>query len=497
MVNNMKLWFKTLIVSIVLTCCFCKAPEEKSGNLPNVIIIYTDDQAQWAMGAYGNEDIHTPNMDRLTAEGMRFTKGFSKPVCSPSRVMLLTGCYSHRFDVPDYIQPESDRGLTKGTPTIASLLKTKGYTTGLFGKWHLGYGEKFYPELFGFDVAEGFRYEAPGQEWGADEMLTPLNSEYFKFKKEFRSNPLTTDILMERAVNFVQTNRKKPFFLYLATHLPHLPWHPVPECDEEVYRGKPLSVPDTSNFTGITRETVDNAILQSATREYYACVTNVDRNIGKLLDVLDEEDLTDNTLVILIGDNGFMIGHHGLFGKGNARNMYVDEKGSYGGREHGTRPNMFDNSILVPFVVRWPGVVSPGSSNDAMVSTIDILPTLTEINGINTQQMPIDGMSLLPLLKQEKNPEWRSAYFDTYDMIHLGDHGEKPHMRMVRTHDWKLVLYQDEYGDPLDNGTRHELYDLKTDPEELQNLYGTEPAKEKQQDLYADLKEWMDARGLK
>lgn len=492
----MKLTSKVLLMLLVLICAFCKTAEKESGA-PNVIIIYTDDQAQWAMGAYGNEDIYTPNMDRLAAEGMRFTRGFSKPVCSPSRVMLLTGCFSHRFNVPDYIQPESERGLTKGTPTIATLLKSKGYTTGLFGKWHLGYGENFYPELFGFDVAEGFRYEAPGQEWGAAEMLTPINGEYFKFIKEFRSNPLTTDILVQRAINFIHTNQEKPFFLYLATHLPHLPWHPVPECDEDVYRDKPLSVPDTSTFTGITGETVKNSTLQRATREYYACVTNVDRNIGKLLDVLDKEDLTDNTVVILIGDNGFMIGHHGLFGKGNARNMYVNDKGSYGGREHGTRPNMFDNSILVPFVVRWPGVVSPGSSNDAMVSTIDVLPTLTEFNGINTQQMLIDGKSMLPLFREEQNPEWRSDYFDTYDMIHLGDNGEKPFMRMIRTDDWKFVLYHDENGNPLDSGARHELYDLQSDPDEHTNVYGKEAVSEIQEELFNKLKKWMQENKLK
>ena len=139
-----------LLAALFLFPLACLAVEP-----PNVLLIYTDDHAQWAVGAYGNEDVHTPTMDALAAEGMRFDRGFTKPVCSPSRAMVLTGLYSHRLGIPDFIPHGnpvvSGNGLPSGTPTIASVLKQSGYRTGLVGKWHLGYGEKYYPENFGFD----------------------------------------------------------------------------------------------------------------------------------------------------------------------------------------------------------------------------------------------------------------------------------------------------------------------------------------------------------
>ena len=151
---------------------------------------------------------------------------------------------------------------------------------------------------------------------------------------------------------------------------------------------------------------------------------------------LEELDLADNTIVLFIGDNGFMVGQHDLLGKGNARFIHRDERSKL------RRPNMFDDSILVPFIVRWPGLVDPGSQSEAFVSTIDILPTLAEVAGIPARELPpVDGKSLVPLLKGE-SPDWRDAWFDTYDMIHLGNEGEVPHMRMIRTDEWKLVLYQ-------------------------------------------------------
>ena len=192
--------------------------------------------------------------------------------------------------------------------------------------------------------------------------------------------------------------------------------------------------------------------------------------MGRVFDTLDELGLADNTIVIFIGDNGFMVGQHGLLGKGNARRLHVDERGRIS-HKRGRQANMFDNSILVPYIIRWPGVVRPGTTSKALVSTIDILPTLAEIAGVKATPN-VDGRSLLPLLKGDPNVAWRDAYRDTYDMIYLGDDGEKPHMRMIRTDDWKLVLYLDAEGRPLDGGSRHELFHLDMDPGELTNLYG-------------------------
>ena len=481
---------------ILVMIAGCKQDMEIQGDQPNVVLIYTDDHAQWAVGAYGNDEVHTPNMDRLASEGMLFTQGFTKPVCSPSRAMLLTGLYSHRVKIPDYIPFGNpvyvDNGLPVGTPTIASMLKEAGYVTGLVGKWHLGYGEKYYPELYGFDLAEAYRYKPPGNtDLKAWELPYPING---KEVERFRSDTMHTDILADRAIDFIRSNKHNPFFLYLSIYLPHQPWNAVREEDKAYYKDKLLTIPDMSSYPGMT---VDNEKLQELTRQYYSCVTCVDRNIGKVIDVLDVEGLTDHTIVIFIGDNGFMVGQHGLLGKGNAAVLHVDEQDRLS-RDRGRRPNMFDYSVLVPYIIRWPGVVPAGTRNDALVSTIDILPTLAEITGMDTRmEVKVDGQSLLSLLHGKKDKNWRETYFDTYDMIYNGNNGEIPYMRMIRTDNWKLILYKDSTGESLNDGIRHELFYLKTDPGELNNLYNNPSFAKDQEILENRLLEWMDENGLR
>jgi choline-sulfatase len=457
---------------------------------PNVLLIYTDDHAQWAVGAYGNEEIYTPNMDRLAAEGMRFTRGFTKPVCSPSRAMLLTGQYSHRLGIPDYIPfgnpVHIDNGLPAGTATVASMLKKSGYATGLVGKWHLGYGEKYFPQRFGFDSAEGFRFLAPGKEaTGVGKIPFLVNGNEIS---NFRGDPRHTDILADRAIDFFLSHRDEPFFLFLSLYRPHLPWGAVPPEDLAHYERVVLTVPELPNHSWAMREK-----LEELTRLYYANITCADRNLGRVFDALDDLSLTENTLVIFIGDNGFMVGQQNLLGKGNARRFQIDERERIA--RASTRANMFDDSVLVPFIVRWPGVVKPGSTNDALVSTIDILPTLAEATGAESPS-GIDGKSLLPLLKNTSSAPWRDAWLDTYDMIYLGDDGEKPHMRMIRTNDWKLILYHDENGRPLDGGSRHELFDLKRDPDELENRYADPSAGKIRQTLEKRLLDWIQSSGV-
>lgn len=483
----------------------CKMSSGKQNQKPNVLIIYTDDQAQWTVGAYGNKDVYTPNMDRLASEGMLFTQGFTKTVCSPSRAMLLTGLYSHRVNIPDFIphggNNYADNGLPIGTPTIASMLKKEGYVTGMVGKWHLGYGEKYYPELYGFDYAQGYRYIAPGRTGRVtlDKITYLMNGKEMSTK--LIHDPHHTDMLTKLAIDFIQTNQHNPFFLYFATYLPHGPWDAVTEEDKAHYKDRSLKVPNPSTYfpeTTLKKEKVQD-LEENFTRQYYTCVTDVDRNIGKVLNELDKLNLAKNTIVIFIGDNGFMVGQHGLIGKGNASILYNADTLFLNGRQriHNRRPNMFDYSILVPYIIRWPGVIQAGTKSDAMVSTIDILPTLAEITDTKIEDLHVDGRSLLPLLQGKENVNWRTTYFDTYDMIYLGNNGEKPYMRMIRTDDWKLILYEDENGQPLDNGTRHELFNLKTDPEEVKNLYGTKSAENIQGKLESQLRKWMQENELR
>ncbi len=458
------------------------AKDDLAARRPNVLLIYTDDHGQWAVGAYGNKEIRTPHMDRLAAQGMRFTQGFTKPVCSPSRAMVLTGQYSHRLGIPDYIPYGNpvhvDNGLPAGTPTIASLLKSAGYTTGLVGKWHLGYGEKYYPQRFGFDHAEAYRYIAPGMRYKHGGKIPYLVAG--QGVERFRNDPQHTDILADRAINFLRANRRKPFFLFLSIYLPHLPWQFVPEQDLAPYENAPLTVPDISGFPDVT---MDEEELLRLMRLYYANITCADRNMGRVFEALEELGLAENTVVLFIGDNGFNVGQHGLLGKGNARILGTNDR----------RPNMFDHSVLVPFIVRWPGVVKPGTSNAALVSTIDILPTLMDITGAEAgTKLRLDGRSLLPLLKGHADAPWRDAWCDTYDMTYL----RESHMRMIRTDQWKLVLHVDEDGPRPAGKGRHELFDLRKDPEELDNLYGQASAKKERLQLEKRLQAWMRETGV-
>jgi choline-sulfatase len=464
-----------------LVILFALASSHAASRSPNIIIFNTDDHAQWGVGAYGNKEVLTPNMDRLAREGMMFTHAFTKPVCSASRAMTLTGQYSHRLGVPDYIpygNPVFARnGLPPDTPTIASVLKAAGYRSATIGKWHLGYGPKYYPHLYGFDVAEGYLHVPAGEEYKtAGPLPTIIDGKIVTGQK----NKQQTDVLTDRAIHFVRQNRERPFFLFFNPFVTHQSyWGTATDADMAHYQDKALTLPDLSR---IPEMKIDETEALRLLRIHYGHVTCADRNLGRLLTALDELGLTENTLVLFMADNGMNIGHHGLVGKGNASIV--------GSKPVIRRPNMFDNSVLVPFIVRWPGMVKAGTTNDAFVSTIDLLPTFMQLTGAG-QNRKTDGRSLLPVLKGDRNVKWRDYYCDTYDMVYLGNNGEQPHMRMIRTNEWKLVLYFDPDGRPLDGGTRHELFDLRNDPAELNNLYGEPSAAAIQSNLDKRLRSWM------
>jgi choline-sulfatase len=452
---------------------------DASSRRPNIIIFNTDDHPQWAVGAYGNKDVVTPNMDRLAREGMRFNLAFTKPVCSPSRAMTLTGLYSHRVGIPDYIPYGNpvyvDNGLPAGTPTIASVLKGIGYTSGMVGKWHLGYGEKYYPERFGFDVADGYHYVAPGTKYNGTGAIPFMvdGKEITGFR-----NQRQTDVLTDRAIHFIRANRERPFFLFFNTYVPHQSsWGTAPDEDHAHYKDRAIAIPDLSRFPDVE---LGPSELRQLMATLYAHVTCADRNLGRLLAALDELRLSDHTLLIFMGDNGMNLGHHGLIGKGNATVL--------GSKPRRPRPNMFDHSVRVPFIVRWPGVVPPASVSDAMISSMDILPTVIDITRVAAgQNLPLDGRSFLSLLRGEKDVPWREAYCDTYDMTYLA---EAP-MRMIRTDRWKLVLHFDKDMREPGDGRRHELFDLVNDPGELENLHGQTAVAAVQRDLEARLGAWM------
>jgi uncharacterized sulfatase len=250
-----------------------------------------------------------------------------------------------------------------------------------------------------------------------------------------------------------------------------VPYAPVPEVDSAAYRDLDPTIPD---FPGLPRGRV-----KRLTREYYASVGSVDRNVGRLLDRLDALGLSHKTIVIFTSDHGYMIGHHGLWHKGNATWIAEGKKGR--------RPNMFDDSIRVPLLVRWPGAVAPGTAVEHAVSNLDVFPSVLEMAGLGVpDNLRIAGRSFAPLIRGTAGASlsWDDTHFGQYDM----HHGAVAKMRMIRTPEWKLVRH-------FEPGGADELYHLAADPREAENLAGSAAHRDRQAELAGRLRRWMTSIG--
>ncbi len=443
-----------LAAAALLAC-----PASAAAKKLNLVVVVTDDQARWAMGAYGNKECRTPHMDRLARDGARFLNAFvPTPVCSPSRASFLTGRYGTEVGITDWINPdESARGV--GLParfvTWPAVLQKHGYATGLVGKWHLGGRPEFHPTRRGLGYFYG----------GLGGGFSPLNPVLEVDGKEQRVTGHSADVVGDAAVRFLERNRDRPFALLVHFREPHTPYTPMAEVDVAPFRGLNPTVPA---FPGL-----DVAQVKRWTREYYACVHAADRNLGKVLAKLDELGLRGRTVVLFTSDHGYMIGHHGLHTKGNAEWVA-------GGVRGPTRPNMFEESIRVPLLVRWPGVVRPGTEVGEVVSNLDTFPSVLGMLGVPAPAgVRQHGLDFSPLLRGRK-VAWRDALFGQYDLHNSG----LAYMRMVRTGRWKLVRHYRCEG--LD-----ELYDLEGDPGETRNLYRQAKVGKERERLQRRLTEWM------
>lgn len=427
----------------------------------NLISIVTDDQSEWSIGAYGNRESKTPNMDRLAREGARFTNAFTcTPVCSPSRAAFLAGRHGTQLGITDWITPkqgEAGLGLSATAVTWPALLQQNGWHTALIGKWHLGSQPTNHPTRLGFDSFFG----------ALGGSFPPKNPELELNGRETKFEGFGADILTDAALRFIETNHAKPFALLIHYREPHLPYGPVPEADAAALAGLDPTVPAASG--------TNVAQVKRWTRDYYAAIHSVDRNLGRLIDLLQRLQLDTNTIVMFTSDHGYMIGHHGLHSKGNA---YRIDKLAGAGRQ--TRPNMFEESIRIPWIVRWPGVTKPGRAIAERVSNIDTFATVLGMMNVpapgNWKQ---EGVDLAPLLRGKRQTA-HETIFAQYDL----QNDAIDSMRMVRTRDWKLVRH---YGRPGDD----ELFNLRNDPGELRNLFGLPAHQRTQQRLQKQLTGWM------
>jgi uncharacterized sulfatase len=328
--------------------------------------------------------------------------------------------------------------------TWPELLLQAGYRTGLVGKWHLGTQDRFHPTRHGFEYFMGFRT-------GGNRPQNPV-LEIDGVDKAFMG--FTADILTDHALEFVRDHRRDTFLLCLHFRAPHAAWLPVADEDWEPYKNLDPRIPNP-DFPGL-----NVARVKKMTREYYASVASVDRNLGRLLEELERLGLRDNTVVIFTSDHGYNLGHNGVWYKGNAQwQLKQLPKQRWPHIPPRQRPNLYDQSLRVPAAVRWPGVIRPGTVVNQTVSNLDWYPTVLDMAGVErSEPETVRGRSFLPLLRGE-SPAWDNGLYAEYSM----KHGARTRMRAYRADGWKLMI---DFANP----GRMELYNLIEDPGETTNL---------------------------
>ena len=400
--------------------------EPRDDKKPNILFILADDFGWSQLGCYGSDFYETPHIDRLARQGMKFTDAYAAcPVCSPTRASIMTGRYPARLHLTDFIAgghyphekytiPEWQKFLPLEEATIAEVLKTAGYATASFGKWHLSITKKppgslpYNPDKQGFD------------EW------------FVTYKPSSKDNPESdahnVEAITQKSLDFLDRHKNQPFFLYVTHNTIHAP-----------VLGKKKLVQKYKNKPGSDRPE-NNPVLG-------AMIEELDDSVGRLLKKLKDLKIDDKTLVVFFGDNG------GL------------ERDAKQTPLRSGKANLYEGGIREPLIVRWPGVVTPGSVCSEPVISVDFFPTFVEILGLeNRVTHTIDGVSLLPLLKQS-GPLGRSAIYWHYPHYHSSSIGP---CGAVRAGDFKLIEWFDET--ICGPGNELELYNLKDDIGEQSNL---------------------------
>jgi len=458
------------VMLLALTNCGVAIAADQSRPL-NLVFIMTDDQGLWSIWAYGNDEAVTPSIDRLAAQGAKFTNAFaSSPVCTPSRVSFLTGLYPTQAGFP-YIEGRTPNGLWSGglptgVPTWPKELKKHGYVTGLIGKWHLGRTSENNPLHYGIDYFYGFHR---GGSWPIDPWL--FRNKEVEGKQVRGSLP---DLLTNDAMRFIDRNKERPFALMLHFRAPHGPYGPVPEEDTAPYENldptlsdiqKSFEMKDDFLVGGAEPWAQAREIHEDYVKErllaYYASVHSIDRNLGRLMDYLEELELDERTIVIFTSDQGYMVGHRGLQGKGDARPVRQSGLHSFI-----VRANLFDTSMRIPFIVRWPGVTAPGVVVEELISSVDVPESILRMLGVPIpDDWPTNGRDMTPLLRGDQSGRSRrDAVFGALDLTSTFSINPQ-FLRSIRTDRWKLVkayVSRDRSG---------LLYDLDNDPNETTNLY--------------------------
>ena len=437
-------------VCVALLCLVGVASEAPAAK-PNIVFILTDDQGPHAASYLGNKELPTPHLDALAAQGAVLRNAFCvTPVCSPSRASIMVSRYGSELGILDWINPktEPEIGLNPNTVTWMELLQESGYVTGLMGKWHLGTADRYHPTLNGYQEFMGF---LDGGRPTRDAILEVGGH-------NVPTKGFIVDVVTDGAIEFLKAHQRDAFALSVHYREPHAAWLPAPEEDAALFNDLVPTLP-FSETAG-----VDEDRLRKMIREYYISCRSVDRSVGRLMQTLKELGIEENTIVIFTSDHGYNTGHHGVFHKGNA-SWILKEKPEARWKDIGanSRPNMWDQSLRVPAIVRWPGMVKAGTVVERTTTHLDWYPTLLAMTGTELpKDVPVHGRSIVPLLRGE-TLEWSDEFYSEYSMRT----GAQVDMRCWRTPQWKLLI---DYR----HRDRDELYDLANDPRETTNLIGSD-----------------------
>jgi arylsulfatase A len=420
-----------MIPFLRLALIFTAATGLAAAAKPNVIFILSDDLAQGDLGVYGQKVIQTPRLDRMAAEGTRFTQTYcGTSVCAPSRTSLMTGLDSGRSPVRGNweIKPEGQKPLPAETVTVAEIFKAAGYATACTGKWGMGFFDttgsplkQGFDRFFGYNCQRHAHSYFPSYLWDNDRRIELPGNDGNSVGKTYAQN-----LIQKEALDFVRSNKSKPFFLYYAITLPHAN-HEIDDLG--LYADKPWS----------PRE-----------KAYAAQVTRIDSDVGALLDLLKELGIDDNTLVIIAGDNGSSFPPDSDIGK---------RFNQAGNGLRGFKRGLYEGALRQACIARWPGSVPAGRVSDEAWAFWDFLPTVAELAGSPVPpECKTNGLSLVSHLKGGPAPKRDSFYWELH---------EGPPIQAVRFGDWKAVK----------NGPKAklELYDLAKDPGEKTNLAAAHP----------------------
>ena len=414
----MKRTLTFLAFGLLITSAATHAAESRASR-PNVVILLTDDQGTLDVNCYGSKDLKTPNMDKIAASGVRFTQAYAHTVCCPARAALFTGRHPQRGGVVHWTQGDrhgtdlAKINMATEEVTLAEVMKSAGYRTALFGKWHLGSKEGYGPLDQGFETYFGhlggfidnYRHFFLHSRGYHD--LYDGNEEIFRREEYY------PDMLIERAVNYIEANKKSPFFMTVAFNLPHYPEQPIAKFND-AYADMPMP------------------------RQSYArVVSSVDDHIGRVLDVLEKTGLRENTIVILMSDNGhstednagISVDNHT---SGYPRGYYYLAHGGGGntGKWIGHKGTFFEGGIRVPAMISYPAKIPKGQTRDQIVTIMDWFPTVLDLCGIKPEAgaPKLDGYSMTGVIEDPKAP-------GTHEVLHFA----WGNSWAVRKGDWKLI----------------------------------------------------------